>query len=511
MADMAHDLVIRGGHVADGRGGEPVAGDVAVDGGTITAVGTVGRAGARGDRRRRPAGHAGLRRHPHPLRRPGHVGLVPGPLELARRDHGGDGQLRRRLRAGAAGRARAAHLADGGRRGHPRRGAATRASSGRGRASANTSTRSSAGRTTSTCARSSPTARCASTSWGNGPPAWRMRRRTTRRPCAQLAAEAMRDGAVGFSTSRTLNHRTASGDPTPSLRARVDELEAIAAGRGRRRARGDRADLGLLPRHRRRVRARALDGRRVGAAAVAVAGAEPPPARGVAGACWAGSRSRWPRGCRSAAQVAPRPVGVLVGLQSSYHPFLMFPAWRDVAGLPVAEQAQALRDPAFRDRLLAEVPEDDGGAGGARAAPAHRLRQPVPAGRGARLRAAAGGERGAHGGGPGRRPGGADARPAGRERRAELPLHALLQLRRRQPRRLRRDARRTPTRCSAWATAGRTSGLIADASFPTYFLSHWARDRGARPHAGGPGGRAADDEQRPGGGAAPTAAWWPRG
>ena len=42
---MAHDLVIRGGHVADGLGGEPAPADVAVDGGTITAVGTVGAAG----------------------------------------------------------------------------------------------------------------------------------------------------------------------------------------------------------------------------------------------------------------------------------------------------------------------------------------------------------------------------------------------------------------------------------------------------------------------------------
>ena len=70
-----------------------------------------------------------------------------------------------------------------------------------------------------------------------------------------LATEAMRAGAIGFSTSRTLNHRTASGDPTPSLRASADELEAIALGRGGCRARGGGADLGLLARHRRRVRA----------------------------------------------------------------------------------------------------------------------------------------------------------------------------------------------------------------------------------------------------------------
>ena len=44
---MAHDLVIRGGRVADGLGGEPVTADVAVDGGTITEVGTVGGHGDR--------------------------------------------------------------------------------------------------------------------------------------------------------------------------------------------------------------------------------------------------------------------------------------------------------------------------------------------------------------------------------------------------------------------------------------------------------------------------------
>ena len=38
---MAHDLVIRGGEVADGRGGEPFPADVAVDAGTIVAVGEV--------------------------------------------------------------------------------------------------------------------------------------------------------------------------------------------------------------------------------------------------------------------------------------------------------------------------------------------------------------------------------------------------------------------------------------------------------------------------------------
>src|SRR5947208_7435500 len=46
---------------------------------------------------------------------------------------------------------------------------------------------------------------------------------------AALAGDAVRSGALGFSTSRTLNHRTSTGDYTPTLKAGEDELTAIAA------------------------------------------------------------------------------------------------------------------------------------------------------------------------------------------------------------------------------------------------------------------------------------------
>ena len=49
-----------------------------------------------------------------------------------------------------------------------------------------------------------------------------------RRRMAELTMEGMQAGALGFSTSRTLNHRTLDGRPTPTLRAEEAELTAIA-------------------------------------------------------------------------------------------------------------------------------------------------------------------------------------------------------------------------------------------------------------------------------------------
>ena len=46
----------------------------------------------------------------------------------------------------------------------------------------------------------------------------------------EIAADAMRAGAFGFSTSRSLSHKSLKGDPTPTLRAQEDELTGIAMG-----------------------------------------------------------------------------------------------------------------------------------------------------------------------------------------------------------------------------------------------------------------------------------------
>ncbi len=53
-------------------------------------------------------------------------------------------------------------------------------------------------------------------------------------------------------------------------------------------------------------------------------------------------------------QVAPRPIGVLLGLEATANPFLLCPAFGELAALPLAERVAALSDPDRKERVLAE-------------------------------------------------------------------------------------------------------------------------------------------------------------
>jgi N-acyl-D-aspartate/D-glutamate deacylase len=169
---------------------------------------------------------------------------------------------------------------------------------------------------------------------------------------SSLAERAMQAGALGFTTSRTLNHRTSDGRPAPTLTAAEDELMGIAlglsrAGRGVLQFVSDfidpRDEFGLL----RRLVERS--GRPLSFSLVQSPRA-PEQWKLLLEQLSAASADGLPM----RAQVCGRPVGILFGLELTLHPFCMHPSYRAISREPLAERVQKLRDPAFRARLLSE-------------------------------------------------------------------------------------------------------------------------------------------------------------
>jgi N-acyl-D-aspartate/D-glutamate deacylase len=473
VGDVPHDLVIRGGHVADGLGGEPIPADVAVDGTTITAVGTVPGRG------REEMEAEGL------LVTPGFVDIHTHYDGQATWDarmtpsswHGVTTAVMGNCGVGFAPVRPDAHdrlisLMEG-----------VEDIPGAVLDEGIEWTWESFGEYLDAVEqRPHDIDLCAQLPHGAlrlyvmGERAARLEDATQDDAAAMrvLATEALRAGAIGFSTSRTLNHRTATGDPTPSLRARADELEAIALGV----ADAGHGVIELISDFYPDADSEFALVRQI----VECSGC--PLSLSLA------QNSRQPDAWRDLlrrieeavadglpirAQVAPRAVGVLMGLQSTYHPFMTLPAFGEISGLPVGQQARALRDPVFRARLLDQIAAQSDGA-------------------------PAGGRRGANFG---------HLFPLGEvpdyEPAPERSIASMASARGMEPAALaldllsENDGRNFlytpflnyaegnldacgemlahPDTVFGLGDGGAHVGLIADASFPTYFLSHWARDR----------------------------------
>jgi N-acyl-D-aspartate/D-glutamate deacylase len=154
----------------------------------------------------------------------------------------------------------------------------------------------------------------------------------------KLAKEAVMAGAMGFSTSRTLNHRTSDGQPTPTLTASQDELTGIAmglaeAGRGVLQFVSDFNDPQKEAAMLRRLVE--VSGRPL-SVSLAQADVAPEGWRLLLGAIEAAAAEGLP----IRAQVAPRPVGVLLGLDLTLNPFSAHPVYREIADLPHAERVR---------------------------------------------------------------------------------------------------------------------------------------------------------------------------
>ena len=47
---------------------------------------------------------------------------------------------------------------------------------------------------------------------------------------------------------------------------------------------------------------------------------------------------------------------MMFGLESSLHPFIGHPSYREIADLPLSERVKIMKDPAFKEKLLNEKP-----------------------------------------------------------------------------------------------------------------------------------------------------------
>jgi N-acyl-D-aspartate/D-glutamate deacylase len=173
------------------------------------------------------------------------------------------------------------------------------------------------------------------------------------------AAQAMEAGALGFTTSRTLNHRTSLGELTPTLDAERDELVGIANAIGRTgkgvlqvvsdfiefdgefeilRAMaaesGRPISISVAQANRRR------DDWRLNLDRFAAATAEGVPMRG---------------------QVGARAVGLLFGLQGTLSPFMHSELYRELATRPLAERVAMMADGEVKSKILSQsiVDRDD--------------------------------------------------------------------------------------------------------------------------------------------------------
>jgi N-acyl-D-aspartate/D-glutamate deacylase len=171
----------------------------------------------------------------------------------------------------------------------------------------------------------------------------------------RLVAEAVRAGALGFTTSRTFNHKTASGDATPTMTASGDELVGIARAMGETGAGVLQLISDFVDGDEERERLLEMVRQSGRPLSFTLPTTDLAPDFGASLLAFAeGARAE---GLDVHGQVAPRGIGVMLGLQATLHPFVANPVYAEIADRPLAERVSVMRDPAFRARLLATTGE----------------------------------------------------------------------------------------------------------------------------------------------------------
>jgi N-acyl-D-aspartate/D-glutamate deacylase len=289
----------------------------------------------------------------------------------------------------------------------------------------------------------------------------------------KLAAEAIQVGALGFASSRLTLHKSESGQPIPSFEAGHDELEAIAqgvkdAGGGLIQFVPDlvAGDYGPALQT---VFDVAEDVGLPVTFTLAIGNAGDPFF--VDGLNLVEKANA--AGGDITAQIFPRPIGLVIGLELSGNPFILYPSYQEIAHLPLAERVAEMGKPEVRERILADRP---GGGGHPLMFATQAWDWMFPLGDP-----------------PNYEPSMSDSIGARARARGVSPLeeaydrvldddgHAMLLITLANFRDGSLDTvselLRREDVVLGLGDGGAHYGMICDASFPTYMLAHWARDR----------------------------------
>ena len=172
----------------------------------------------------------------------------------------------------------------------------------------------------------------------------------------KLAAEAIDVGALGVSSSRFAFHKTGSGAPIPTYDAAYDEIAAIVsgvadAGGGLLQFISD-IPAGGYERVLQQVFEAAADAG-VPVTFTLTTGNSGDP-------IWPGALNLIEKynaaGAEITAQVFARPIGLVIGLELTANPFVLYPSYQEIAHLPLAQRVAEMGKPDVRARILADTP-----------------------------------------------------------------------------------------------------------------------------------------------------------
>ena len=183
-----------------------------------------------------------------------------------------------------------------------------------------------------------------------------------------IVRESLAAGAAGFSTGRTDIHLTAKGQWTPSSEATRDELCGIASvlAETKRGVIQVVSDLNLFRDENDfdmefdLIEAMAEAG---GGQPLSMTWLQRVPGENQWRAIEKRVSAAAERGLDIKLQTATRGIGVITGLDTSFHPFTGIPSYKEISALPLAERAARMRDPQLRARILAEKSEPLAGDG----------------------------------------------------------------------------------------------------------------------------------------------------